>query len=132
MRDYGAAETLLDQDTVAECHLIELEFSSGTSRYNTTGWEFPWNSVTWFAGNDMFGLSFGAEDTTLESYKATVTLSAMNPAMLGRALSERVRGRRGTIYHCIFNPDTFDIVEVTREWSGWLSGVTIVSGDGNA
>ena len=129
MRDYAAADGLLDLSRVVECHLFELRFASGTARYNDTGWDLDWNGNVFYGRGDVIQFSAGAEDLSLEAYRATLTTTALNPAKLGQALSERVRGRRGTIYHCVFNPDTFAIVGVEREFSGWLSGVTVVSGD---
>jgi hypothetical protein len=128
VRTYGPdAASLLAADRVVELYLFEFEFVSGTVRHNSSSWDIEWDGKNWLRGDGLFGVKFPKEDVTGAANAAVVTLSAMNEALLSRALSERVRGRPATIFHMVMNPDTFAIVSVSREFSGLMSQLTITA-----
>lgn len=127
MRNYGAAAPLLSGAHVVEVMLFEFRFASGTSRYNSSMWDIEWNGHTWFRGNGLFSYTVPREDTTLAAHGAEVTLSAMNPALLSRALSEKVKGRPARIYHMVMHPETFAVVGVSTEFGGRMSTLNITS-----
>lgn len=127
MIDYGASLPLLSAAHTVECHLIELNFSSGTSRYNTSAIDIEWDGYVWFAGMGAFSIEFAAQSLEMEAHGAKITLAALNPARLGQALTEKVRGRTGVIYHAILSPTTFDPIIVVREDAGVMSALEISS-----
>lgn len=132
MRSYATAAPLLSAEQVAELHLVEFFFPSGTLRYNTSTGDIDWNGFTWYAGHGLFDIKFPTEDTSLEAHGAVVTLAAMNPSMLYLALAERVKGKMANLYHMVMDPETFAIQAVQREFGGLVSQMEITSGASNA
>lgn len=130
MIDYGPQRPMLSASAVAEVHLLEFFFKTGTRRYNTSSWNLEWNSATWFAGHGLFSIEFAAQTLDLEAKGTVITLGAMDPTKLAQALVERVKGKTVNIYHAILNPDTFEILRVVKEDAGRMSNLVIVSGGG--
>ena len=132
MVNYGAALPLLSSRAGVECHLLQFDFTSGVQRYNTSLWDLDWDGVNWPAGKGLFSIDYAAQSLEIEVYGAKVRLSAMNPSMLSRALSEKVKGKTAAIYHAVLNPDTFEIEMVVREFRGYMSAISITSGGSSA
>jgi hypothetical protein len=94
----AAQETALLDGTVRQVALVELEFSSGTTRNHTGVGTITWN------GNDYQGLgnlgSMGAieEANDLQAQGFTLTLSGVNPANVALALGEQYQGRAARVY----------------------------------
>lgn len=136
MRSYSSQGlALLRGERLVVAHLLEFWLTAGNPmRFNTSSMELDALGVHWFPGHGLFELTFPAEDSSLEAHEATITLSAMNPAMLGQALTAKVKGKFCNIYQVIFNPDTLQIAEIQLEFFGRMSALTIVSGatDSNA
>ena len=134
MRGYGAGTSLLSGDRVAHLYLVEYETASGQIRYNDSGWDIEWFGFTWYAGHGVIGLSIADESVNLEMHGASIQIAALNPAIVSQALSQNNRGRYCAIHHAILDPDTYELVSVTREWSGRLSNVRLSKPqtDGNA
>lgn len=128
MIDYGPQQPLLSASNIAEVHLLEFFFKSGTRRYNTSSWDLEWNGVTWFAGHGLFNIEFAAQTLDLEAKGTVITLGAMDPTKLAQALIERVKGKTVNIYHAILDADTFVILRVVKEDAGRMSNLTIMSG----
>lgn len=127
MRSYGAAAPLLASDRIVELLLFEFEFTSAVARYNSSEWDIEWDGKTWFRGGGVLSVELPVEDASLSAHQAVITLAAMNPAILSRALSEKVAGRPATIYHVLMNPDTFEIRNVVPDLFGYMSALQITA-----
>jgi hypothetical protein len=131
LRDYASAVSLLSGDRIVHCYLIEYEAISGMVRYNTSGWDIDWLEETWFAGHGVIGLDIAEENVNLQMHGSSIKIAALNPAVVSQALSQNNRGRYGGIYHAMFHPETYKLVEVTREWSGRVSSMVLTKPGSN-
>ena len=116
---------LLDTGHVVTAWLIELETLTSWIRYNTSDWTLQWNGETWLSGNRVIQIKHADEDMSGQTHGCIVTVGATDPATTSLAMSETLEGRVGVIYRALFNPTTFAIVEVVREYSGRISNVVL-------
>ena len=116
---------LLDAGHVVTAYLIEIQTLTSWIRYNTSDWTLTWNGETWQAGNRVIEIKLAEEDMSGTTHGCVVTLGATDPATTSLAMSETLEGRVGVIYRALFNPNTFAIAEVVREFSGRISNVVL-------
>lgn len=122
--DYGASETLLDDEHIIHCHLIEVETLTGTLRYNTSGWDFVWAGQTWFAGGGVLGLDLPEEDANLEAHNAAIKIASLTPSQTSLALSQNLHGRYVAAYHAVMNAN-YQIVAAPKVFSGRVSHLVL-------
>lgn len=105
--------------------LIEIHTQANVIRYNTSDWDLTWGGFQWFAGDRLISLDSADEDMSGAVNSCVVTIAALDPATTSMAMSETLEGNRGVIYQVIFDPQTFQIVEAQKEFSGRVSNLIL-------
>lgn len=129
MRAYTTS--LMDAESVVHAMLIEVHTASGVIRRNTSDDDLEWNSETWVGDGGALAVKSAEEDMSGEIHGAIVTLAGLDPATTSLALSETLEGKLAVIYHCLFDPDTLQIAEVQKTFSGRVSNVILTKASSN-
>lgn len=130
MRDYGAAESLLDAEHVVHARLIEIETHISTLRYNNSGWDLEWpadSGQIWLAGGGVLGIDLPDEDATLTAHDMVVEIASLNPDQTSLALNNNLHGRYCAVYHAVIDVSgpAYVIAGVAREYSGRISAQSV-------
>ena len=128
MRIVGAsAVTALNSGAAALVMLIEMNFTSGTlrlntSRYNITDLASP--SVVFLASR-LMGSIEEVWDTVREAKGLKFTLSGLDPGVLAIALAEQVRGRSLKLFLAVLDSTTHNTLDIVQVWSGQMASAPI-------
>lgn len=102
-------------------HLIELNFSGGTSRLATSSVNILWNGFTWTAIGGLLELGDITESLELGSGGVALTLSAVDQTILAAVLTGNYRGRTGQIWRAHISGGAL-IADPTPFFRGYLNG----------
>jgi hypothetical protein len=114
----------LAQPCVPLTALIQLDLSS-TVYLNTSGWNLVWAGHT-YTGAGAVGRVDAMEDAPGEIKGLRFELSGVPSSMLALALAEPVQGRPVTVSTAIFDPATYQVLDVSADWVGRLDVMSIV------
>ncbi len=123
MRAYTT--NLMDAESVVHAMLIEVHTASGIIRRNTSDDDLEWDGETWTGDGGALSIKMAEEDMSGQIHGSIVTLAGLDPATTSLALSETLEGKVAIIYHALFDPDTLQIEEVRKEFSGRVSNVIL-------
>jgi hypothetical protein len=115
-------------------YLVEMQFTSGTSRFTTWTHSITWDGQTWLGFGGVVGVSQLSEGTRLEYPVVEVALNVANPAVLALALGNAAeyRGKPIIIRRGVLD-DELKFVELPEVvWSGKMDQARIKTGDGEA
>lgn len=92
------------------CHLLELQFSSGTVRLSTGSQDLSWDSQTWQAVGGL--LEFGGVEETgdVRGQGVDVRLSGVDQTVLSTLLTNQFRGRPIKIWRAYLNTTTGEVL----------------------
>lgn len=98
MKTYDAAAvTALEGDTGVAVY-IQLEFTSGTKRFWTGGYDTTWGGNDWQGAGGCAGVGEIRETEQLIATSVQLTLAGTSDALTALLLSEKVRGRPCTLW----------------------------------
>lgn len=129
MRSYDAAsQTAANAASLGLVQFVEMVFDSGTLRLCTGGHSYTWGSQTWTALHHIGRIESLEESAGLEVHPLKFTLSGVDVANVGLALSEPIQGRRCRIYLGYTDNDHQLVADPAIVWSGRLDTMQIASG----
>ncbi len=96
-------------------------------RLNTSSLTLTWGGEE-YLGSGGLGTIGAVQDTPAETRGLEFTLSGVPSTMIALALAEPVQGRTVTVSLAIFDPDTYEIQDVSPAWSGRLDTMAIEDG----
>jgi hypothetical protein len=85
-----------------------------------------------YLGTAGIGKVDAVQETPAEIPQLRFEISGVPQEEIALALTEQVQGKRAVIYFAIFDPVTYQIVDVHQRWDGQLDVMTIVDGLGTA
>lgn len=129
MRAYTTS--LMNAERVVHAMLIEVHTASTVIRMNTSDDDLAWNGENWQGGGRALSIKLAEEDMSGEIHGAIATLAGLDPSTTSLAMSETLEGKLAVIYHCLFDPDTLQIEEVQKEFSGRVSNMILTKQGGN-
>ena len=107
---------------------FEGVFESGTlNLFSGTG-QIVWDGKTWLGGGDLVGLGEAEEVDGVEAVGITVSLNAMDSALIATALGEVQQGARGTLWLGFLDETNALIDDPAQIFSGRLDQPTIQDG----
>ena len=93
-----AAETALQQPTVATLSFVKIELASGTLYLTTAAHNVTWDGQTWFGVGRIGEIEPIKEGIESQMYGIRMSLSALPVYMVAAALGESYQGKPVTIW----------------------------------
>jgi hypothetical protein len=111
--------------------LVQMDFASGSIRLNTSSLTLT------IGGNDYLGTGglgkIGAiQDTPAELRGLTFELSGVSPSSIALVMTEPVQGRPVALSLVLFDPETYQVLDVLSRWVGVLDTLSIDDARPNA
>lgn len=107
---HSATAAAVAAETVVRAMAVELAFSTGTVRLNTTFDTLVIGGQEFVPAGSLGSISSIEESAELASTSVRLTLSGIPRAMVNIALGEAYQNRAATIWEVVVNPDTLAIV----------------------
>lgn len=106
--------------------LVEMELSSPLY-LNTASLDLILSGVTYY-GTRGLGTIDPVQETPAEVRALKFTLSGISIASVALALTEPVQGKSVTIKLAVFDPTTYQVLDVRTRWAGRLDVLTLDDG----
>lgn len=103
--------------------LVEMDLTLPLN-LNTASIDLVQNGATYY-GTKGLGKIEAIQDTPAEVKQLRFELSAVPSTMISLALQEPVQGKAVRIKLCIFDPDTYQVLDTRLRWSGLLDVFSI-------
>lgn len=108
---------------------VDLDFSSGHVRLNSSPYELTIDSNAYTGAGNLGAISLVEEGSELKSYGMTMKLSGISTSLISIALSEHYQGRDATVYIALLNTTTHAIVGTPLlVWKGRMDTMDITAG----
>lgn len=118
-----AAAAVLAGGLVPMALLIEMDLTQ-TLYLNTSALDLVINGTT-YLGTKGLGKIAAIADTPAEVRNISFELSGVPSSQISLALSEPVQGKAVRIKTAIFDPVTYQVLDVRQRWAGVLEPMTI-------
>lgn len=102
--------TAINSDSAESCHLIELEFSTGTVYLTTAYQDIAWNGNTYEAVGGLLEIGGIEETSDPQGQGVDLKLSAVDQTVLAALMSAQYRGREAKVYRAHLNKGTGQVV----------------------
>ena len=128
MRTLGpAALAALQRTPLPVALLVEMDLASAPLYLNTSGVDLVLAGITYYGAKGL-GKVNAVQDTPAEIKALSFELSGVQSTSIALVLTEPVQGRPVRIKLCIFDPDTYQPLEVEMRWAGVLDVMAISDG----
>lgn len=125
----SAMSTALAGGHVVAVYLIDLFFTSGTTRVTTAGVNVQWGGNTYLGAGRIGTVEEIRESVTGEAIGLRLELSSIPVALLTLALSEHVQGRTAEVRLALLDSETRVVLaDPSLEFRGLIDGPTIEEG----
>lgn len=107
--------------------LVELAFTSGTLRVSTFPLDITSGGYTWLGLGNLVDVAAMQESADASAARLTVSLTAVNTAMLAAGLGnvDSYRGKAARLYLQLFDEGFQPVGAAVRRWSGYMDKVQI-------
>ncbi|HNB43873.1 MAG TPA: hypothetical protein PLL72_06725 [Burkholderiaceae bacterium] len=119
----SAAATALQSRTPPLAVLVEMDLTPQVF-LNTSSWALTWNGST-YLGTGGLGSIGQMEDTPSEVKGLEFTLAGAATTMVSLALGNDVQGKAVRVKLAIFDPATYQILDVSQAWAGTLDVMSV-------
>lgn len=103
---------------VTACHLVQMEFASGTIYVTDAGRDIAWNGNTYLGVGRAGGIEAIRETSNGEATGLRFSLAGPISSYLSAALSEHVQGKPVRVYVAFFDANDVLIDTPVLEWQG--------------
>jgi len=124
----GATKTASEADQFSPILFLELDFTSGFIRLNSTVSDFTFLSNVFTGVGDLGEISTVSEKGDIESTSITVGLTGVPSTFISTALNEDYQGRSGKLWLGFIDSAGVLIVDPTLIFSGRMDTMPIVIG----
>ena len=121
-----AALAALQSRSLPLAILVEMSLSIPLN-LNTTSLDLTIGSTTYY-GTKGLGSIDSVQETSAEVRGLKFTLSGIPSTQIALALTEPVQGKLVTVKLCIFDPNTFKVLDSRTRWAGKLDVFAIDDG----
>ena len=123
----GSAVTALGSAGVALVGLVEMMFTGGTLRLNTSRYDIKDDESPTLAyiASRLLGQVGDVSDVPGEPQRLTLSLSGLDPAIIAIALGEQVRGRPIRLNLAVLDASTHAMLDVIPLWAGRMATMDI-------
>lgn len=127
----GAAMAALSRSPLPLAVLVEMDLTAPLF-LNTGGIDLVVGGSTYY-GTKGLGKIEPVQDSAAEIKPMRFELSGVGPEMIALALAEPVQGKAVRVKMAIFDPDTYQVLDVRLRWAGKIDLFQIKDGaDGKA
>lgn len=106
----SAAETALAGSHVIDALLVELEFPSGTVRFNTSSETIAWSGNTYLGAGAVSAIEPVQESVAPVAAALAIRFTGLDPAYVSAMLNDNWQGEPGRIYLALWDTTTVDLV----------------------
>ena len=129
----AGVQTAVTSEVARPFFAVELDFSSGFTRANSTDRSLSFDSgsgVVAFTGVGNLGrIGVAQEGTELQSYSLALTISGVNPAHISIALGEHYQGRTAKIWLGFLDANHVIIADPVLLFQGRMDDMPISLGE---
>ena len=124
----ASEETASKAERTSWVWLVELNFSSGFSRFTTAPFDIVHQSNTYTGVGDLAGISTLEETIEGRVNKVTLSLSGVKTSLISIALNDDYRWRKGTIFKAFIDDQNAVIDTPHIRFQGWMDSMRITLG----
>lgn len=127
-----AQQNELEKGYVSIVYFVELQFASGTLRFNSSNRHFDWDTYTWLGTGELGGIGEIRETENVESSTLELTLNLADPSILGASLlsPEAYRGKPVILRMCPVANNALVDTPITC-WTGTMDVMALALGADN-
>lgn len=126
-RTVTSVQSIIDASHATICHLVQLEFASGTIYLTDAGADVTWGGNTYTAVGNMGNMAPIRETSAPEAVGVRFELAGPLSGYVATALGEHVQGLAARIYVAFFNANHV-VVDAVLEWLGRIDTMVIEDG----
>lgn len=126
-----AVNKTLTGDFVRLVTFAEMQFTSGTQYVHDGLGTYTWGGQNWQGVGSLGRVSAIEEGIEISPYSLTLTLSALDSTMAGKALTEDYYMRPLFIYLGLLDDTDALITTPTKIWAGRMDVMTVTAGTEN-
>lgn len=110
---------------------VELDFSGGIVRVNTSPYDITWNTFNWVGVGTLGEVSAVQEKSDLTATKYSLGLSGVTTEIISIALTQEYMGRQASIWFGLVDESTGKLVILADPllvFKGWMDMMVIQTG----
>lgn len=124
-----ATQSQVQSTGVTLAFFLQIVFTTGTYYLSTLPNNFAWGGNTWVGTGSFGSVGQFTEGTDIKAYGTSVTLSGIDPVLLGDCLSDIQIGAPAVLYLGFFNLASMTLVTTpTCVFSGQVDKPSIAAG----